>query len=58
MSDDYLLIIKIPIKGMDGPEARAKAHALLKEMHVPDGVEPVMKLQKLEPGKPPIGVAL
>jgi hypothetical protein len=55
---DYLLIIRIPIPAMDDPEARNKAQALLKQMQVPEGTQASMKLQKLEAGKPPTGVAL
>ena len=55
---DYILTVKIPIQEMDDPDARAKAQGLLKEMQVPEGVKPVMKLQRLEQGKQPVGIAL
>jgi hypothetical protein len=55
---DYILTVKIPIQEMDDPDARAKAQALLKEMSVPEGIKPVMKLQRLEPNKPPVGIAI
>ena len=55
---DYLLTIRIPVQAMDDPEARDRALALLKQMQVPDGTQASMKLQKLETGKAPTGVAL
>ena len=62
---DYLLTIRIPIKAMDDPEARAKANLILADAEPlmkndKDQIDPGVfaKLQKLETGKAPTGVAL
>jgi len=62
---DYLLTIRIPIRAMDDPEARAKANLILADAEPlmkndKEQIDPgvVAKLQKLEAGKAPTGVAL
>ena len=55
---DYILNIKIKLQAQDDPDARRDAQELLKQMQVPDGTQADMKLQRLEIGKPPTGVAL
>ena len=53
---EYIIMIKIPLVALDDPEARIKAQEILKDIKVPEGTN--MKLQRLEKGQAPVGVAL
>jgi hypothetical protein len=53
---EYILVVKIPLVSLDDPDARQKAQEILKKMKVPDKNN--IKLQRLEQGKAPVGIAL
>ena len=61
---EYLLTIRIPVKAIDDPEARVHAQSILGDFRTAGllGLEDdggvSEKLQRLEPGKPPVGIAL
>ena len=56
---DYQLIIRIPFKAMDDPAARVSAQEALRILDVAEvEVLHVVKLQRLESGKAPEGIAL
>jgi hypothetical protein len=55
---EYIIMIRIPFEAGDDPDARKRAQDLLKydvSINVP---EATMKLQRLEKGKAPEGIAL
>ncbi|MBD3261364.1 MAG: hypothetical protein GF334_06705 [Candidatus Altiarchaeales archaeon] len=54
--NEYHLIIRIPFKAMDHPQARQMAREVMKATPVSD--EAVVKLQQVKKGKEPIGVKL
>jgi hypothetical protein len=58
---DYLLTIRIPVKAIDDLDARVHAKSILGDFRTSgllglDGASE--KLQRLDPGKPPVGIAL
>lgn len=57
----YLLTIRIPLDAIDDPAAREQVKDILENKIssiVKDDSIAVKKLQKLEDGKPPLGVTL
>lgn len=56
---DYQIIIRIPLKAVDDPDARMKARCVIHDLHVEE-VECLYtaKLQRLNEGKPPEGIVL
>jgi len=61
---DYFLTIRIPFSVIDDPEARLKANSILQDFRtagllgLEDDGDVSEKLQRIEPGKPPIGISL
>ena len=53
---DYQLIVRIPVKALDDPGARMKAHEILNKMGVPENT--VVKLQRLEEKAEPTGIKI
>ena len=53
---DFQLIIRIPFKALDYPQARQMAQAILKTTPVSE--DTVVKLQELREGAPPKGVPI
>lgn len=54
--EEYVLVIKVPIKALDNLQARQIANGYLKCAAVPEGA--AVKLQRLQEGKQPQGVPL
>jgi hypothetical protein len=60
---DYLLAIRVPVRAIDDPDARVIARSILDDFRTAGllGLEDdgtTEKLQRLEPGKPPIGIEI
>jgi len=56
MENEYQLIIRIPYRAIDDPQARQMAREMMKVTAVPD--DTVVKLQRVEKGKEPKGLKL
>ena len=55
--NDYQLVIRIPFKAIDQPQARQKAQTIL-TWTKPFSEDTVVKLQELREGAPPKGVPI
>ena len=55
---DYQLVIRVPVKALDDPEARAAVLDIISQAEPIKRPEISFKLQRLEEKQAPVGVAL